>query len=56
MYIQKAYIIAQLITYRGHYTLLSEILDELRINWPGAYNLTVAKLYETLGLNDEMEI
>lgn len=56
MYIPSAYSIAKEIANSGDYTLLSDILDELRINWPSTYNLVVEELYENLGLNDEMEI
>lgn len=49
----NAYEIAREIALSGDYTLLSEILCELNVNWPSTYNDTVTELKETIQWNEE---
>lgn len=47
------YEIAKDIAQSGNYCLLSEILDELRVNWSGTYQDTLAELKENIDCNAE---
>ena len=47
----KAYNIAREIALSGDYTLLSDILDELRVNWEGTYKDTLLELKENIEWN-----
>jgi len=49
----KAYNIAREIALSGDYTLLSDILDELRVNWEGTYKDTLLELKENIEWNKE---
>lgn len=49
----KAYEIAKEIVNSGDYTLLADILDELRINWPSTYNLALQELRDNIEWNSE---
>lgn len=49
----KAYDIAREIANSGNYTLLADILDELRINWQGTYNDTLQELKDNIEWNKE---
>ena len=49
----KAYEIAREIALTGDYTLLSDILDELRINWQSTYNDTLQELKDNMEENKE---
>lgn len=51
----KAYDIAREIANSGDYTLLVDILDELRINWEGTYKDTLQELKENIEWNKEEE-
>lgn len=44
----NAYELAREIALSGDYTLLSEILCELNVNWPSTYKDTVKELEETI--------
>lgn len=46
-----AYDIAKEIAQTGNYCLLSEILDELRINWGGTYQDTLTELKANIEWN-----
>ena len=48
-----AYDIAKEIAQTGNYCLLSEILDELRINWAGTYQDTLTELKANIEWNQE---
>lgn len=49
----KAYNIAREIALSGDYTLLSDILDELRVNWEGIYKYTLLELKDNIEWNKE---
>lgn len=49
----KAYEIAREIAQTGDYCLLSEILDELAINWQSTYTDTINELKETMNWHNE---
>ena len=49
----KAYELAREIALSGDYCLLSDILDELYINWEGTYKDTLQELKETIKWNEE---
>ena len=51
----KAYEIAREIALSGDYTLLSDILDELRINWESTYKDTLSELKDSIDCNKEEE-
>ena len=48
----NAYTIAKAIAQSGDYCLLSDILDELRINWAGTYQDTLAELKDNIQWNE----
>lgn len=47
----KAYEIAREIALSGDYTLLSDILDELRINWESTYKDALSELKDNIDCN-----
>ena len=49
----NAYNIAREIANSGDYTLLADILDELRINWESTYKDTLQELKENMEWNKE---
>lgn len=49
----KAYEIAKQIANNGEYTLLSDILDELSINWQSTYQLVKNEFKEAIQWNEE---
>ena len=51
----KAYEIAREIALSGDYTLLSDILDELRINQESTYKDTLSELKDSIDCNKEEE-
>ena len=49
----QEYETARYIVNSGNYTLLADILDELRINWPSTYNLALQELRDNIEWNSE---